>query len=119
MKISQWICGAGLFGVLFSSALPVARGVELRFEGVLLAADDTREDQLYSDATQAINEGRWSDAEHLLDQVFSLRGRRSDAAVYWKAYIKNKEGRSSDALEACSNLRQSYPQSNWLKDCSA
>ncbi|MGB6688714.1 MAG: hypothetical protein WBE76_12825 [Terracidiphilus sp.] len=82
-------------------------------------ADDTHEDQLYSEATQAINEGRWSDAEPLLDQVFNLHGRRSDAALYWKAYVKNKEGRPSDALEACASLRQNYPQSNWLKECSA
>jgi hypothetical protein len=99
--------------------LPVARGVELRFEGVLFVGGDAQEDQLYSDATRAINEARWSDAEPLLDQVIGLRGRKSDGALYWKAYIKNKEGRPSDALEACSNLRQNYPQSTWLKDCSA
>src|ERR1700721_96356 len=55
----------------------------------------------------------------LLDQVLGLHGHRSDAAVYWKAYVKNKEGRPSDALETCASLRQNYPQSNWLNDCSA
>jgi len=119
MRMSSWICRVGLCGAIFFSELPDARGGELRFEGVLLVADDTHEDQLYSDATRAINEGRWLDAEPLLEQVFSLRGRRSDAALYWKAYIKNKEGRPSDALETCANLRHNYPQSNWLKDCSA
>jgi hypothetical protein len=84
-----------------------------------LLTDDTREDQLYSDATRAINEGRWSDAEPLLDQVVGLRGHKSDAALYWKAYVNNKEGRSAAAMEVCARLRQSYPQSNWLKDCSA
>lgn len=119
MRTSGWICRVGLCGALLLSALPVARGVEVRFEGVLFVGGDAQEDQLYSDATRAINEARWSDAEPLLDQVISLRGRRSDGAFYWKAYIKNKVGRPSDALEACSNLRQNYPQSNWLKDCSA
>jgi len=82
-------------------------------------ADEAHENQLYSDATKAIDEGRWPDAEPLLDQVFNLHGRRSDAAVYWKAYVKNKEGRPSEALEACASLRQNFPQSNWLKECSA
>ena len=108
----------GLCGALLLAALPVARGAALRFEGLLLV-DDTREEQLYSDATRAINESRWSDAEPLLDQVMNLRGHRADAALYWKAYVLNKEGRSAAAMEECAHLRQNYPQSNWLKDCSA
>lgn len=118
MRMNRWICIVGLFGALALSAPRTARsGVVFYGDGWL--ADDTHEDQLYSEATQAINEGRWSDAEPLLDQVFNLHGRRSDAALYWKAYVKNKEGRPSDALEACASLRQNYPQSNWLKECSA
>jgi hypothetical protein len=78
-----------------------------------------REDQLYSDATRAINESRWSDAESLLDQVINQHGRRSDGALYWKAYVENKEGRASDALKTCAGLRQTYPKSNWLNECNA
>jgi thioredoxin-like negative regulator of GroEL len=118
MRMNRWICIVGLFGALALSAPPAARSAVVFHEDGSLA-DDTHEDQLYSQATQAINEGRWSDAEPLLDQVFNLHGRRSDAALYWKAYVKNKEGRPSDALEACASLRQNYPQSNWLKECSA
>src|ERR1700728_1725084 len=108
----------GLCGALLFFALPSARAAIHIFEDTTLS-EDTHEDQLYSDATRAINEGRWSDAEPLLDQVFNVHGRRSDAALYWKAYVKMKEGRSSDALEACTSLRQNYSQSTWLKDCSA
>jgi|SRR5579863_133596 len=118
MNTNRWFCIVVLFGALALSASPATRPAALLFDNASLV-DDTQEDQLYSDATRAINEGRWSDAEPLLDQVFGLHGRRSDAAVYWKAYVKNKEGRPSDALEACATLRQKYPQSNWLKDCSA
>jgi thioredoxin-like negative regulator of GroEL len=118
MKTNRWVCLMGLCGALALSAPSAARSAALLYGDASLA-DDAHEDQLYSEATKAINEGRWSDAEPLLDQVFSLHGRRSDAAVYWKAYVKNKEGRPSDALETCASLRQNYPQSNWLKDCSA
>jgi len=117
MKTNRWFYRMALCGALIFSTLPVASAALFREDAWF--ADDTKEDQLYSDATRAINEGRWSDAESLLDQVSGLRGRRSDAALYWKAYVKNKEGRSSDALEGCASLRQNYPQSNWLKDCSA
>jgi hypothetical protein len=83
------------------------------------AQTSTREDQLYSDATRAINENRWPDAESMLNHVIGQHGRRADGALYWKAYVETKEGRASDALRTCANLRQSYPKSNWLKECSA
>jgi hypothetical protein len=118
MRKNRLICMVGLLGALALSAPRAARSAVLLNGGGSLA-DDTHEDQLYSEATKAIDEGRWSDAEPLLDQVLSLHGRRSDAAVYWKAYVKSKEGRPSDALEDCASLRQNYSQSNWLKECSA
>ena len=109
---------AAFCGALSLSALPAPIAVAL-VSNDLSGGTDTHEDQLYSDATRAINEGRWTDAEPLLDQVSNLHGRRADAAVYWKAYVRNKEGRSADALETCSSLRQAYSQSKWLKDCNA
>jgi thioredoxin-like negative regulator of GroEL len=118
MRIHRLIFIAGMFGALAFSAPQAARSAELLSNPGALA-EDPHESQLYSDATKAIDEGRWSDAEQLLDQVFNLHGRRADAALYWKAYVKNKEGRQSEALEACATLRQSFPQSNWLKECSA
>ncbi|KAA6456954.1 hypothetical protein DYQ86_24245 [Acidobacteria bacterium AB60] len=124
-----------LRNLLFSAALCLAlllpaRAAALHFQGILIndelsltspepLADDTREEQLYSDATRAINESRWSDAEPLLKQISALHGRRSDAALYWKAYVKSKEGNSAAALASCDSLRSNYPQSTWLKDCSA
>ena len=118
MRINRWVCIVGLCGALALSMAPAGRSAVLLYHEALLE-DDTHEDQLYSEATKAIDEGRWSDAEPLLEQVLGLHGHRSDAAVYWKAYVKNKEGRPSDALETCASLRQNYPQSNWLNDCSA
>ena len=113
----------GLCGSLSLFAAPAARSAVMLLDASSLAdgalAEDAHEEKLYSEATRAIDEGRWSDAEPLLDQVLSLHGRRSDAAVYWRAYVKNKEGRPSEALEACASLRQNFPQSHWLKDCSA
>ena len=80
---------------------------------------DAHEDQLYADATKAINESRWQDAKGLLKQVVDLHGRRADGAIYWTAYVENKEGRPTDAIATCASLSQAYPKSNWLKDCDA
>src|ERR1700742_1946821 len=109
MKTKSWIYTIGLCGALALSSL-TAKASLLYINGPL--GDDSQEDQLYSDATKAIDEARWGDAESLLDRVSGMHGHRADAAFYWKAYVKNKEGRPSDALASCASLRQSYPQSN-------
>src|SRR3984957_871982 len=118
MKTAQWFWLAALCGAL---ALPIPSASAFTFRPTDNDADpaNAREDQLYSDAAHAINENRWPDAESLLDQVIEQHGRRSDGALYWKAYVENKEVRASDALKTCSDLRQTYPKSNWLKECSA
>ena len=118
MKTNQWFCLAAICTALSLSA-PSAAGLIFHPTEADSPAANAREEQLYSDATRAINESRWSDAESLLDQVVDQHGRRADGALYWKAYVENKEGRPSDALSICTSLRQSYPKSNWLKECNA
>jgi hypothetical protein len=118
MRRNHWLCFTAICGIL---CFPVPRAAALVF---LPANGDpspaaASEDQLYADATRAINESRWSDAESLLNKVIDQHGRRADGALYWKAYVENKEGRSSDALKTCAGLRESYPNSDWLKECSA
>ena len=118
MKTARWFWRAALCGAL---SIPVPSVSALMFPPTENDAEQTnaREDQLYSDATRAVNENRWPDAESLLDQVINQHGRRSDGALYWKAYVENKEGRASDALKTCADLRQTYPKSNWLNECNA
>lgn len=118
MKTKLWFCLTALCGSL-ALAAPTAVAAPFSWSEMDASAADSREEQLYSDATRAINESRWSDAESLLNQVIDQHGRRTDGALYWKAYVENKEGRSSDALHMCAKLRQSYPKSNWLAECSA
>jgi len=118
MKTKQWLFLSVISSILCLS-VPSASGLIFQPTDGDAAQANAREDQLYSDATRAINESRWSDAESLLNQVIEQHGRRADGALYWKAYVENKEGRSSDALKTCADLRQSYSKSTWLKECSA
>jgi HEAT repeat protein len=46
-----------------------------------------------------------------------MHGARAAAGLYWQAYAQNKMGHSADALETCSRLRATYPQSEWIKEC--
>src|SRR5271155_2516777 len=79
----------------------------------------SKEDALYSDGTRAINDARWAQAETIFANIAQQHGERAEAALYWKAYAENKEGKQPQALETCSQLRQTYPHGKWVKECVA
>jgi HEAT repeat protein len=81
--------------------------------------DAHREDALYADGTRAINDGRWADAESIFNNIAQQRGGRAEAALYWKAYAENKEGKPKQALDTCNQLRLTFPHGKWLNECGA
>jgi HEAT repeat protein len=83
------------------------------------SAQAAREDELYKDGTDYINEGKWDQAADKFKQVAEMKGRRVDAALYWKAYAQHKMGSDSYALSTLNQLRTQYPKSTWLKDAGA
>jgi tetratricopeptide (TPR) repeat protein len=83
------------------------------------AAAPSREDQLYSAGTSALDSGNYDDAVRKFDEAAGLRGRKADAALYWKAYALNKTGNKPAAQATIADLRKSYPQSRWLRDAGA
>lgn len=83
------------------------------------ATASSRDDQLYSAGTSALDSGNYDNAIRDFDQVAALRGRKADAALYWKAYALNKSGNKPAAQAAIAELRKSYPQSRWLRDAGA
>ena len=46
-------------------------------------------------------------------------GAHAEGALYWKAYVVNKLGRTADAQAAIDTLRKTYPNSRWLDDAKA
>ena len=52
----------------------------------LISADEDRADELYQEAREAIEEGRFDRAVERFNQVIELKSARTDAALYWKAY---------------------------------
>src|ERR1700735_1853309 len=83
------------------------------------ATAQAKEDTLYSEGTRAINDAHWAQAEQIFSNLASQHGSRAEAALYWEAYAENKQGNAGRALEICAELRHTYPQGNWAKECSA
>src|SRR5215470_12534410 len=80
---------------------------------------NAHEDELYSEAKEALDEGEYDDAIRQFDEVVKLHGRKADGALYWKAYALNKNGNKAQALTSIGELRKNYPKSNWLRDAGA
>jgi hypothetical protein len=77
------------------------------------------EDELYSSAKDALDNGEYDNAIRQFDETVKIHGRKADGAMYWKAYALNKSGNKAQALTAIGELRKSYPRSNWLRDAGA
>ncbi len=73
----------------------------------------------YAAGTRALNQQRWPDAVAAFSRVADSRGKKADAALYWKAYSLNKLGNTALANATCAQLHTSYSTSTWNRDCSA
>jgi HEAT repeat protein len=82
-------------------------------------SSNSREDQIYASATDALNSGQYDQANDGFGEIARMRGRRADAALYWKAYALNRAEHRREALVTLAELRKGYPQSRWLHDAGA
>jgi hypothetical protein len=76
------------------------------------------DDDAYTVGTRAMDEHRWQDAVSSFDKVISEKGKRVDAALYWKAYSLNKLGKTQLAIATCDQLHSQFADSSWNKDCN-
>ena len=108
---------------LFCS-VAIAQGGNGQPLGSSFLSDDTasangREEQLYKDGTNYLNDGQWEQAVQRFSDVVAMKGRRADAALYWKAYALNKAGHPAEAESSIAELRRGFPHSDWIKDAGA
>jgi len=77
---------------------------------------NAHEDELYTSAKDALDNGEYDNAIKQFDEVIKIHGRRADGAMYWKAYALGKAGNKAQGLTTLGELRKQYPKSAWLKD---
>jgi HEAT repeats len=78
-----------------------------------------RQQELYDRGREALDEARYARAEKSFTELSQLKGKQADAALYWLAYVENRQGKRDAALATISQLKSSYPQSRWRKDAEA
>ena len=74
---------------------------------------------LYSDGRQDLDEENYGDAVRKFTELASMNGPQTDAALYWKAYAENRQGKRETALTTISEIKRRFPQSRWKKDAEA
>jgi hypothetical protein len=112
--IRSTICSTVL--VLFAAAQPIyALMTEVASPAPFLVIAD---DDAYTTGTHAMDEHRWQDAVSAFDKVIGEKGKRVDAALYWKAYSLNKLGKTQLAIATCDQLHSQFADSSWNKDCN-
>jgi len=75
--------------------------------------------ELYDDGREDLDEDRYDQAEAKFKQLADMNGPQTDAALYWKAYAQNHQGKKEAAIGTIADLKKRFPQSHWQKDASA
>lgn len=78
-----------------------------------------RQSELYEDGREALDDDRYERAESTFNQLAQLNGPQTDAALYWKAYAENRQGKRDSALATVAEFKRRFPQSRWLRDLNA
>lgn len=78
-----------------------------------------QQQELYDDGREALDDDKYQEAEQKFAELAKLNGSQSDAALYWKAYAENRQGKRDTALATIAELKRRYPQSRWKKDGEA
>lgn len=80
------------------------------------AAQRDREERLYEQGQDALEDARWQLAVERFTSVAAAKTGRADAALYWKAYALDKLGQKAEALATAAELVKGFPQSRWIAD---
>jgi len=78
-----------------------------------------RMQELYDDGREALDDEKYQAAEQKYAELAKMNGPQTDAALYWKAYAENRQGKRAASLATVAELKRRYPQSRWKRDGEA
>ena len=108
------VAGAATAGHVSQAFRPAA------FAGpTALTGAEEQSDVVYVQARDLIEQGRFDAAIDRLDQLIAEKSRRTDAALYWRAYSLAKIGQRADALSTLEDLQKQFAKSRWIRDARA
>jgi HEAT repeat protein len=109
-SLDAWRFEAGVARSLWADQATVVTGAR---------GTSDRETAYYDQGRAALDKRNWQDAINRFEQAAQLKGRRTDAAMYWKAYAQGKLGQRTEALATIATLTRDFPQSRYMNDAKA
>ncbi len=104
---------------LLVSAPAVVAGVTIFGGAEEQESKADREQDLYDEGNDALDEHDWARAVRNFDRVAKMKMSHASAALYYKATAQAQMGNRSDALATLVELQQQYPKSKWAEDGKA
>jgi hypothetical protein len=78
-----------------------------------------RMQELYDESRNDLDDEHYQRAAEKFAELAQMNGPQTDAALYWKAFAENKQGKRDASLATIASLKKTYPQSRWKKDAEA
>ena len=78
-----------------------------------------RMSEMYEGGREALDDDHYDKAEAEFGKLAQMNGPQTDAALYWKAYAENRQGKRDSALGTIAEFKRRFPQSRWLRDLNA
>ena len=75
--------------------------------------------ELYDDGREALDEEKYQQADQKFNELVKMNGPQTDAALYWRAYAENRQGKRDTALATIAEVKRRFPQSRWKRDAEA
>ena len=80
---------------------------------------DSTEAAEYERGMSYLDSGRYDRALEAFEKAVALAGKKTDGAMYWKAYALNRLGKRDDAIRTIEELQKRFPASRWSNDAKA
>jgi HEAT repeat protein len=109
---TKMICAAALLASIIS-APNIRADVFAGVDDEKQQAKIEREEDLYDEGNDAIDEHDWKRAAKAFQKVAEMRLSHADGALYWLAFSQSKMGLRSEALSTLLQLKSTYPKSKW------
>jgi len=79
----------------------------------------TSENMDYERGTSFLDSGRYDSAVGAFDKVIAKGGKKTEGAMYWKAYALSRLGKRDESIKTIEELLKKYPSSRWANDAKA
>ncbi len=92
---------------------------DLQDTAMAKVTDWSSESAEYERGMSYLESGRYDRALDAFEKAIAKAGKKTDGAMYWKAYALNRLGKRDDAIRTIEELQKRFPSSRWSNDAKA